>query len=239
MFTSLQHTTTRRALATFGSWSRLLILGLSLAMMLGTTGCKGKKKKAEEERARIEALAAAERESYLNGIRSQLNGIINYSAADLNALAAKEAELASIDNLEDWKESDILVLIKKARYHLEQERERLTQQLNDTNTKPPVSQMESDAMRKVNQAFSAIANAGSVADANAKIQQAQSLFSSADVPVLIIISQAGDLDRPTTISRYLNYLKDQQKNPNVVERVTLDSQGRIRELELIKSQLRP
>lgn len=208
--------------------------------MVSATSCNGKKKRAEEERARQEALAAAERESYLNGIRSQLNQIIAYTAPDLNGLVSKESELRSIAGLEDWKESDILVLIRKAEYHLEKERERLTAASNNNpNQRPPLSSDEAAASQKLEQAFSGIAGAGSSADANSRIQQALALFSSPDVPVLIIISEAGDLDRPTTAARYLNYLKDQQKNPNRIHRVALDNQGRISELELIKAQIRP
>jgi hypothetical protein len=57
------------------------------------------------------------------------------------------------------------------------------------------------------------------------------------VPVLIIISQAGgfnDYDRPTTIGKYLDYLKDQKVYTNTIEQVKYDSNGKITELELIK-----
>ncbi len=217
---------------------------LMILTALGTSSCNGKKKRAEEERARQEALAAAEREAYLNGIRRQLDGIINYSARDFSDLAAKEAELRDIESLEDWQESDILLQIRKARFHLQEERDRLQKAADQASSQPQPQRPapntpEGRAMAALEQAFSEVSNATTTAQANAAIQRAQSLFSSENAPVLIIISQAGDFDRPTTIARYLNYLKDQQRNPNVVEKIVLDNQGRITELELIKSQLRP
>ena len=63
------------------------------------------------------------------------------------------------------------------------------------------------------------------------------MFSSPNSPVLIIIAQENgknDYDRPTTIEKYLNYLKDVGKNPNDIENVVLDGSGKIKELELIK-----
>jgi hypothetical protein len=63
------------------------------------------------------------------------------------------------------------------------------------------------------------------------------MFSSRDVPVLIIINQSGNLkdyDEPTTIGRYLNYLKDRKASPNAVHNLVKDANGKISELELIK-----
>jgi ribosomal protein S8 len=86
--------------------------------------------------------------------------------------------------------------------------------------------------------FHSIANASSVSEANMFINEAVKLFTSPDAPVLIIISQEGDIvdyDRPTTILNYLNYLKDTRNNINTVERVSYNDQGLIKELELIKN----
>ena len=85
--------------------------------------------------------------------------------------------------------------------------------------------------------FALIAGASSVENANIKINEALKLFSSPDAPVLIIISQEGDLvdyDRPTTAKMYLEYLKDQKKNLNEIEKIEYDDNGKIKLLELIK-----
>ena len=91
--------------------------------------------------------------------------------------------------------------------------------------------------QRLNQYFNAIATASSLAAANSNINEALSLFSSPDALVLIIISKAGaqkDYDRPTSIKKYLEYLKDQKKNINAIDNVVYDNQGKIKELELIK-----
>ena len=57
------------------------------------------------------------------------------------------------------------------------------------------------------------------------------------MPVLIIISQSAgfnDYDRPTTIEKYLNYLKDQKVSRNSVHEIKYNANGKINELELIK-----
>ena len=86
--------------------------------------------------------------------------------------------------------------------------------------------------------FDAISNAGSPTSANASISEALSLFSSPDTPLLIVISEENgqkDYDRPTTIQKYLNYLKDQKKKADKVSNLQFDVSGKITELELRKN----
>ncbi len=69
------------------------------------------------------------------------------------------------------------------------------------------------------------------------MNEALKLFAGPNTPVLIIISQEGDLvdyDRPTTAKKYLEYLKDQKKNLNEIENIEYDDNGKIKLLELIK-----
>jgi hypothetical protein len=91
---------------------------------------------------------------------------------------------------------------------------------------------------KLEEYFNAIAGSGSVASANSSINEALTLFSSPDTPVLIVIHESADgqkdYDRPTTIKSYLNYLKDQKKSMNKVGDLQFDSNGRITSVELIK-----
>lgn len=90
---------------------------------------------------------------------------------------------------------------------------------------------------RVSDYFAAIANAPSIASANNSISEALNLFESPDALVLIVISEYNgnkDYDKPTTIREYLNYLKDQKKNINRVGELTLNSAGKIAELELYK-----
>lgn len=85
--------------------------------------------------------------------------------------------------------------------------------------------------------FRAIASAPSTASANASIQEALTMFGSSEAPVLIVIYRAGsqpDYDEPTTIVKYLNYLKDTKNNKAQVEEIVYDTNGKIKELVLKK-----
>jgi hypothetical protein len=100
---------------------------------------------------------------------------------------------------------------------------------------PPLTMKE-----KLEGSFQSIADAaksGNVPMANSLIESAMKYFSAPDVPVLIIISRQGnivDYDKPTTIFKYLHFLKDQKENRNNVDSYQLDAAGKIKELDLIK-----
>lgn len=90
---------------------------------------------------------------------------------------------------------------------------------------------------RVNSYFSAIANASSTTSANNSIREALTLFSNPDVPVLIVFYEANgtpSYDEPTTIEKYLNYLKDTNNNNTRVDEMVMDSNGRIKEIVLKK-----
>jgi hypothetical protein len=85
--------------------------------------------------------------------------------------------------------------------------------------------------------FSQIANASSVNVANNNIREALGMFNTGEAPVLVIFYTANgteDFDEPTTISKYLNYLKDVKLNPHKVKEMITDDQGKIKELVLVK-----
>lgn len=85
--------------------------------------------------------------------------------------------------------------------------------------------------------FSAIANAPSANSANGSISEALTMFGRPDAPVLIVIYRADgttDYDEPTTIKKYLEYLKDTGNNKATVEEMILDDYGKIKELVLRK-----
>jgi hypothetical protein len=89
-------------------------------------------------------------------------------------------------------------------------------------------------------AFTTIANAaqtGNLTQADNTIAKTLQFFSSDDVPVLIIISREGsmvDYDKPTTIRRYLNFLKDTKASKNDIDAIMTDANGKIKGLDLIK-----
>lgn len=89
-------------------------------------------------------------------------------------------------------------------------------------------------------AFLSIANsakAGNLSQADNTIQKTLQMFSSENVPVLIIISREGstvDYDKPTSIRLYLNLLRDTKASRNDIDAIMTDSDGKIKGLDLIK-----
>ncbi|MGM0945477.1 MAG: nucleoid-structuring protein H-NS [Bacteroidota bacterium] len=100
---------------------------------------------------------------------------------------------------------------------------------------PPAPSAEEVAVEKLESAFSTVAAASSPAMANQSIEQTLAMFSNQDTPVLIVIHEENgikDYDEPTTIRRYLEYLKDTKKNLNFISDIRLDANGKVSELEL-------
>lgn len=96
-----------------------------------------------------------------------------------------------------------------------------------------------DPQTKLEQYFSAISNSSNDASANSSINEALTMFASADTPVLIVIHESGgqkDYDRPTTIKNYLNYLKDQKKQADKIGDLQFDNAGKITAVELVKQK---
>lgn len=83
-----------------------------------------------------------------------------------------------------------------------------------------------------------IKGAASLADADARINEALKIFKSDDTPVLIIIAMEGgapvDYDKPTTARKYLERLKDVKVAPDPVFKATYNDAGKITKLKLIK-----
>jgi len=87
------------------------------------------------------------------------------------------------------------------------------------------------------QTIASSAKSGNLAQADNTIKSILPLFSADDAPVLIIISREGsmvDYDKPTTIRRYLEFLRDQKASKNAIDAIMTDSNGKIKELDLIK-----
>lgn len=204
--------------------------------MFLSTGCN-KKKKLAEEMARQEKLAAEEaekeaKEREMDMIRNQLQALIDNPARNMDELRDKERQLMQIkyQNIDD---PDIQAMIKKAEYELQREREELMARENEGREEAGSVTAKDQLLDH----FQSISNADSPNLANIRIERALEMFSSGNAPVLIVISDVGgrrEYDRPTTIKKYLNYLKDQGKNADYIDQVIMDNNGKIKELELIK-----
>src|SRR5690606_27734815 len=97
-----------------------------------------------------------------------------------------------------------------------------------TPTATPQPSAEEVADSRLEGFFSSIANASSVQSANSNIQEALSMFSNQNTPILIVIHEENgvkDYDEPTTINNYQHYLKDTKKNLTFISDIPLDGSG--------------
>lgn len=208
----------------------MMLLVVSLGAGLGSCTSQKKlaKKKAAQELAEKTAKA-----------KTDLLAIINDEGQ--MTLEEKEFKLASIKRM-NLENQEIKDLIGQAEEKLAGERAGLERKKEEDRILREKEARERELReggpyRNVNLSFEAVATAGDVSTANMKIREALTNFSSEDVPVLILISSDGDIkdyDRPTTIRKYLEFVKDQKKSPNKVLNAVFDTNGKIKELELIK-----
>ena len=101
-------------------------------------------------------------------------------------------------------------------------------------TAPLVRSADEIAVEKLESQFASIASASNVTSANQSIQEVLAMFSNQETPILIVIHEEGgvkDYDEPTTIKKYLEYLKDTKKNLNYISDIRLAG-GKVTELEL-------
>ncbi len=208
----------------------LLIALMSLLIVGGSTSCTSKKKLARQQ-------AAAEYAAKVEQAKTDLNAIIDGTSSWTLDEQDKRMEVIKSYNIDDPAVIDLLekaestVASKRAELERKREEERLRKAEEERLA------AEASKYAPIENSLDAVANANSVDMANAKISQTLQQYATPDVPVLIIISQAGgfnDYDRPSTISMFLNYLKDKKKNAFRVESVKYNNQGKITELELIK-----
>lgn len=219
--------------ATFkGGLRYALIMLLIVSLGAGLSSCNNQKKLAKKKAAQELAEKTAK-------AKADLLAIMNDDGK--MTLEEKEFKLASIKrmNLEDQEVKDLIAQVEekltKERAALEQRKEE--ERLLREKERKERELREGGPYRAINNAMDAVAGAGDVTTANAKIREALASFAGEDVPVLILISSDGeikDYDRPTTIRKYLEFVKDQKKSPNKVLNAVYDSNGKIKELELIK-----
>lgn len=206
----------------------LLVVSLGAGLSSCNSQKKLAKKKAEQELADKTAKAKAD-----------LLAIINDEGR--MTLEEKEFKLASVKRM-NLDNAEINDLISQAEAKISAERAALDKKREEDRLQKEREAKERELReggpyKAIETSFSAIANAGDVSTANMKIREALLGFANEDVPVLILISSDGDIkdyDRPTTIKKYLEFIKDQKKSPNKVLNAVMDANGKIKELELIK-----
>jgi hypothetical protein len=214
-------------------WKKVLYRSMIMLMVISLAGgmgaCKSKKKLAKEKEA-------AEYAANLNTAKSTLMDILNDNTA--MSLDEKEAAVRSIKEM-NLNDPEVDELLLQADQKLAAERAALNKkQLEESQKVAGGDVTKEKSALSLTDYFAKIASATSVSQANMLIADALKLFSTPEAPVLIIISKQGntiDYDRPTTIKNYLNYLKDTKNNINKVDKVTYDNNGKIKELELLKT----
>lgn len=201
---------------------QLLTIILLGSMALGTGGCKAKKEARAAAAAKAETIAKA---------RADLLSVINDQGS--MTLEEKEEVVARIKDM-NLQDAEIQNLIDRAEAAIAEER-------SASRSNPVASDASAGSgavnVASMNNTLRDIARS-SGSDANFKIQEAMGMFASPDTPVLIIISQDGgqvDYDEPTTIKKYLEYLKDTRNEPATVKNLEFDANGKIKEVELSKN----
>lgn len=210
---------------------RLVFLLIAVMLAAGFTGCQSKKKLAKQQ-------AAKELADKVEKAKKDLLMVINDQGA--MTVSQKEKIVADVKAL-NLNNAEVDALIIEAEKAIERHKLELQKQEEDRLRKEKEAQdakkLDEQKFSKIEDYFDAIATASTPDIANMRINDALKFFASPDAPVLVIIFMEGDIkdyDRPTTIRRYLEYLKDQKKNMNAVHNIQYDANGKITELELIK-----
>lgn len=200
------------------------------------TSCKSQKKAQAEAAAKKKADMEAARQKKIDQALSDLRALLSDESksadeleAALNAIKGRGAKDPEIDRLIKLVEGKIADKRKVANEE--------AQRLAEEKRKAEEEARKNAGPSTLDEFFQAISAADSPAQANQLISRALQQFSSESADVLIIISMAGgepDYDEPTTIGKYLNYLKDQKKNLNKVYKTEKDASGKIKLLELIR-----
>ncbi len=209
-------------LSVLSRYAFYLLLGLVVSS--GMPACKAKQKAAEKEAAALLAKQTDQAKKDLISLLSDNNK---------KSLEEKEQDLQAIKDL-GLTDPEVLKLIEKAEAKLAAEREALR------NGEVPVTGTETTLQAKqraLSSALTAISNSRSPEEANRKISETLRLFSSPEALVLIVIAEENgnkDYDKPSTIKRYLDYLKDTGNAPDALSQMTMDDRGLISEVEFNK-----
>lgn len=213
--------------------NQLLIFALAGLLVFGSTSCSSQKRLARKhaKEARLAQIAQAKAELY---------EIINDEG--FLSLEVKERKLQNVKdmNLDDKEVNELIV---RAEEKLARDRAEYLRKKEEEAKRAEAERLERERLDRekatkfgpIQDALVGVASAPNLRDANNRIAETLKLFASPDTPVLILISQEGvvkDYDRPTTIQRYLELLKDQKRYNNDIENVIFNAAGKITELEL-------
>lgn len=211
--------------------TKIMLFLLAVIIMTGSfSSCKSKKKLAREKAAAEYAMKVEQAKKDLNAM---LNGTTNWTLDEQD----KRLDVIKSYNIDDPEVIELISQVEKKLSMDRAEAERLAEEERLKREEEKRRKAAESKYQSIDNQLNSIATAQSVNVANEQITATLNQFATPDIPVLIIISKAGgfnDYDRPTTISKFLNYLKDKQQYRYKVEAVKRDGLGKITELELIK-----
>lgn len=206
-------------------WLSFLFLGVLLTF----GGCKSKKKVVENQPAPSTQTQNDDMAAKIRAAKEKLNTILN----DQGQLSY-ERKLQMLNEVKamNLRDAEVQDMIRRAEALLAEEARRRAEADAKTQAdQAATTQLSSQLSRLMDD----IALAPSTEAANTKISQALALFASPDAPVLVVIKESRnivDYDEPSTISKYLHYLKDTKKKPYPIRQAPTDANGKIVELEL-------
>ncbi len=211
--------------------ARIMVVILLAGITFGGLGsCQSKKKLAKKQ---AEAAYNIKVQQAKKDLTAMLNGTTDWTLDE----QFKRLDTIKSYNIDEQEVKDLIVKVEDKLNTEKAEAERKTEEERLRKQEKAKKQAERAKFNIINEKFAGIAHAGSYDEADKEINQALQLFATPDVPVLIIIDQVdgvNDYDRPTTASRFLNYLKDIKSYNFAVESVKRNTEGKITELELIK-----
>ncbi len=210
----------------------LLFFCMIVLVGVNTTGCNSKKKLAEKQAAEARAAKVSQAKADLQTLLADNNK----SPEDL------ERDLARIKAM-NLNDPEVNAMIKQAEEKISKKKAEVAEMKRkaeeEAKRKAEEEARQKPAKLTLNDHFTRIISAANATDANNYINEALKLFGSPETPVLISLGVFGgekDYDKPTTIGKYLNYLKDQKRNINVIDNIVYDSNGKIKELELMRKK---
>ncbi len=198
--------------------NKVLILLISV-FLLSASACKSKKKVIDIEDDDIEVVNPDIMKS-----KTALQKILDDDGT--MSIEEKEKILSDIKklNLNDSELNDMIVKAEK----------KIAEDKAEIERKKEAAKPENMLVSY----FNKIANASDETTANGYIADALKMFTSDKSTVLIIIAQdehMKDYDKPTNITKYLNYLKDTKNNSNSIDEIKWDANKKIKTLILKKN----
>lgn len=211
--------------------TRIMVIILFVGITFGgLSSCQSKRKLAKKQ---TEAAYNIKVQQAKKDLTAMLNGTTDWTLGE----QFKRLGIIKSYNINAPEVKDLIMKVENKLNAEKAVAERKAEEERLRKVEAAKKQAELAKFNVINEKFAGIAHAGSYNEADKEISRVLNIFATPDVPVLIIIDQVdgvNDYDRPTTASRFLNYLKDMKSYNYAVESVKRNTEGKITELELIK-----